>query len=93
MKHRESEIQQACVRWFYYQYPNYAKALIKIPNEGKRSLRLGHISEMDLFEPKTTEKQVNECDTCKYQGTFSDLCDNCSDENDNHEPKPTKKQL
>ena len=55
MKHRESEIQQACVRWFYYQYPNYAKALIKIPNEGKRSLRLGHISKMEGLQPGTPD--------------------------------------
>ena len=32
MKHTESKTQSACVRWFRYQYPQYAKLLISVPN-------------------------------------------------------------
>ena len=32
MRHTESKTQSACVRWFRYQYPQYAKLLISVPN-------------------------------------------------------------
>lgn len=32
MRHTESKTQTACVRWFRYQYPQYAKLLISVPN-------------------------------------------------------------
>lgn len=32
----ESRIQQACVRWFAYQYPKYNKLLFAVPNGGAR---------------------------------------------------------
>jgi hypothetical protein len=34
MRHEESKIQQACVRWFRLQYPGYI--LFAIPNGGRR---------------------------------------------------------
>lgn len=34
MKHHESEIQAACVKWFRYQHPD--KVLFSIPNGGFR---------------------------------------------------------
>ena len=34
-KHRESKLQQACVRWFRLQYPQYL--IVAIPNGGQRS--------------------------------------------------------
>lgn len=37
---KESNIQQAAVRWFRIQYPQYDKLLVHIPNEGKRNTRL-----------------------------------------------------
>ena len=37
MRHAESEIQQACVAWFRWQYPMYAKLLFAVPNGGGRS--------------------------------------------------------
>lgn len=36
-KQRESEIQQACVRWFDCQHPKYRLNLFSVPNEGARS--------------------------------------------------------
>lgn len=32
MRHNESEMQRACVRWFRYIYPQHALMLIGIPN-------------------------------------------------------------
>lgn len=36
----ESQIQQACVRWFRYQYPHYASLLIAVPNAARRTTKL-----------------------------------------------------
>lgn len=37
MKHEESRIQIACVRWFRYQYPEIGRLLIHVPNGGFRN--------------------------------------------------------
>ena len=37
MKHRESNLQIQCVRWFRLQYPKYAKLLFAVPNGGYRN--------------------------------------------------------
>ena len=37
MKHHESELQRACVRWFDMQYPKLKNLLFAIPNGGRRS--------------------------------------------------------
>lgn len=37
----ESQLQIAVVTWFGYQYSEYQKSLVKIPNEGKRSWAKG----------------------------------------------------
>lgn len=36
MRHLESRIQIACVRWFMYEYPQYAGLLFHVPNGGYR---------------------------------------------------------
>ena len=36
MKHEESNLQQACVKWFRYQYPNII--IFAIPNGGNRNV-------------------------------------------------------
>lgn len=43
MTHLESQTQQACVRWFRYQYPEYAKLLIAVPNGVRTSATQGRI--------------------------------------------------
>ena len=35
-RHNESKLQQACKRWFDFQYPKLAKLLFAVPNGGKR---------------------------------------------------------
>lgn len=39
MRHVESNTQQAFVRWFRLQYPDYALCLTSIPNGGLRNAR------------------------------------------------------
>lgn len=39
LKHEESDLQIACVRWFRLQYPQYARLLFAVPNGGNRNLR------------------------------------------------------
>lgn len=36
MRHHESNIQAACVRYFAYAYPQYRGLLFAVPNGGKR---------------------------------------------------------
>ena len=38
MKHIESRLQIACVRWFRMQYPQFKLMLFSVPNGGKRTL-------------------------------------------------------
>ena len=38
MKHIESRLQIACVRWFRMAYPKYKLILFSVPNGGKRTL-------------------------------------------------------
>ncbi len=37
MRHRESDLQIACVRWFAMQYPRYRGLLFAVPNGGSRN--------------------------------------------------------
>lgn len=37
MRHGESRIQQACVKWFDYEYTEIRKLLFAVPNGGYRS--------------------------------------------------------
>ena len=36
MRHEESRIQQACIRWFRLQYPKLALVMFSVPNGGAR---------------------------------------------------------
>lgn len=38
MKGREAILQEACVRWFGLQYPEYRGLLFHVPNGGSRNL-------------------------------------------------------
>ena len=37
MRHLESDIQIACVRWFRYRHPKLARLLFAVPNGGARN--------------------------------------------------------
>lgn len=43
MRHLESSLQTSCVRWFRYQYPQFARLLFAVPNGGARSQVTGAI--------------------------------------------------
>lgn len=43
MRHLESNLQTSCVRWFRYQFPQYARLLFAVPNGGARSQVTGAI--------------------------------------------------
>ena len=43
MKYNESKLQQACVRWFNYQYPKLRGILFAVPNGGARDAVTGRI--------------------------------------------------
>lgn len=59
MRHDEDTLQMLCVRWFGWQYPEYAPLLHHSPNGGKRNAReAGRFKAMgtkagfpDLFLP------------------------------------------
>lgn len=38
MRHDESHIQRACVRWFRLAYPKLSRLLFAVPNGGKRGI-------------------------------------------------------
>lgn len=72
MRHIESQIQIACVRWFRYQYPQYSILLIAIPNGGARGKVEAAImkaegvtagaADLALFVP-----------SCGYHGLFIEM--------------------
>ena len=43
MRHDESNLQIACVRWFRLQYPSIAPLLFSVPNGGRRDAVTGAI--------------------------------------------------
>lgn len=45
MKHHESKLQQQCVRWFRYQYPDHV--LFAIPNGGHRRVETAAIMKAE----------------------------------------------
>jgi hypothetical protein len=51
MKHLESKLQTACVKWFRIQYPAYARNLFAIPNGGARDVVTGAILKREGVLP------------------------------------------
>ena len=39
MKHIESKLQQNCIRWFRYQFPDFTKMMFAVGNGGYRNSR------------------------------------------------------
>ena len=55
MRHVESQIQQACVRWFALQYPQYRGLLAAIPNGGRRDAVTGMILKAEGVVPGVSD--------------------------------------
>lgn len=47
MRHDESRIQQACVRWFRYCYPELRLNLVSIPNGYKTTISQARIAKAE----------------------------------------------
>ena len=84
MKHEESKLQQACVKWFRYQYPSFARLLFAIPNGGARDKATGSLLKAegvvagvpDLFlaRPSRSDSDlVIDCDNVFYCGLFIEM--------------------
>lgn len=43
IRHEESDLQQACVRWFRMQHPQLAPLLFAVPNGGVRNVRTARV--------------------------------------------------
>lgn len=62
MRHNESKLQQSCVRYFRYAYPQYAHLLFAVPNGGYRNAKeasilkqegvVAGVSDLILLVPK-----------------------------------------
>lgn len=62
MRHNESKLQQSCVRYFRYTYPQYAHLLFAVPNGGYRNAKeasilksegvVAGVSDLILLVPK-----------------------------------------
>lgn len=83
MKHEESNIQSACIKWFRYQYPELAKLLVAIPNGGYRNRITAAImksegvvagaADLVLFVPRISDNCGALCIEMKTRkGTQSD---------------------
>lgn len=51
MRHLESNIQIACVRWFRYQYQDLARLLFSVPNGGARNAVTASIMKAEGVVP------------------------------------------
>lgn len=60
MKHKESNLQIACVRWFRLQYPSLAMVLFAVPNGGKRTKNLIKTSEGFVVSSREGKRMKDE---------------------------------
>ena len=47
MKQSESKLQQSCVKFFRYQYPQWVLFLVAIPNGGRRDAKTGALMKKE----------------------------------------------
>lgn len=69
MRHIESSIQQSCVRWFRYQYPELQGLLFAVPNGGYRDER-----EASRFKKEGVVSGVSDLILLVPKNGFSALC-------------------
>lgn len=51
MKHKESDLQIRCIKWFRYQHPAYARLLYHPKNEGNGNRRQGAVAKAEGVQP------------------------------------------
>jgi hypothetical protein len=55
MKHLESRLQQNCIKWFRYCYPQYDKVMFAVPNGGARTAREAAIFKHEGVVPGVSD--------------------------------------
>ena len=69
MRHTESKIQIAAVRWFDYQYPALSRCLIAVPNGGARNKR-----EAGIMKAEGVRAGAADLILLTPRGGFGSLC-------------------
>ena len=69
MRHLESQLQQDCVKWFRYQYPDIAKLLFAVPNGGRRGK-----FEAAIMQGEGVTPGVSDCILLVPKREFAALC-------------------
>jgi hypothetical protein len=69
MRHIESHIQQSCIRWFDYQFPELSKCLFAVPNGGARNKR-----EAGIMKGEGVRAGVADLILLVPRGGFGALC-------------------
>ena len=69
MRHIEANIQEACVRWFRYQYQQYAAMLFAVPNGGSRNAK-----EAENLKRQGVLAGVSDLILLVGNGEFNALC-------------------
>lgn len=69
MRTRESKLQEACVNWFRYQYPQYRELLFAVPNGGWRNKTVAAILKAEGVVPG-----VSDLILLKSNGQYHSLC-------------------
>jgi len=82
MRHLESKIQAACVRWFRLQYPHLAPLLFAIPNGGARNPR-----EAGILKDEGVTPGVSDLILLTPRHGFGALCLECKTENGRQSPE------
>ena len=70
IKHEESKLQQACVQWFRYQYPN--EIIFAIPNARKVPIHIGKILKREGILSGVPDLQIP-TSTSEYNGLFIEM--------------------
>jgi hypothetical protein len=69
MRHIESKIQIAAVRWFDYQYPGLSRCLFAVPNGGSRNKR-----EAAIMKAEGVRAGVADLILLTPRGEYGALC-------------------
>jgi hypothetical protein len=95
MKHEESKLQIACVKWFDLTYPKLKLNLFSVPNEGSRTPangarmkaqgRRAGCADMVLAVPKisTNKDAVYSCNIIEHHGIFIEFKASKGKQNEN----------
>ena len=70
MRHRESKLQQMCVKYFRYRYPN--EIIFSIPNGGNRNAITGALLKKEGVLPGVPDLFIAKGNS-KYHGMFIEM--------------------